>query len=92
MKSEIIDLQNDFALQGIMDSKNVIAYYKELSVEQYPNLVKFGKRYASLFGSTYQCEMLFSKMKYAKNKFRSSMTDKHLNDILIVANNRSIEN
>ena len=38
MQLEIIDLQNDFVLQGIFDSKNVIAFYKELSVEQYPNL------------------------------------------------------
>ena len=36
----------------------------------------------TVFGSTYICEQTFSRMKIAKSKIRSRLTDKHLHDIL----------
>ena len=36
----------------------------------------------SLFGSTYICEQLFSRMKFTKNKNRTKITDVHLEDSL----------
>lgn len=91
LQAELIDLKNDITLESTFDSKKLIEFYKELPEEQYPNLSNLSKRYASLFGSTYQCEKLFSDMKYLKNKHRSNITDQHLNDSLIIANNRSIK-
>ena len=39
----------------------------------------------SLFGSTYACEKLFSKMKYTKNYLRIRLYDNRLDDILLVS-------
>ena len=41
---------------------------------------------ASVFGSTYRCEKLFSSMKHTKNTLRTTLTDAHLNDCLLLAN------
>ena len=38
-----------------------------------------------MFGSTYCCEQLFSKMKYTKSHLRSQLSDRHLNDILLLS-------
>ena len=39
----------------------------------------------SLFGSTYICEPLFTKMKHTKSKTRSRLTDCYLENSLRVA-------
>lgn len=91
LQAELIDVQNDIALQGIFDSKKVVEFYRDIPANQFPNLVQFAKRFTSLFGSTYQCETLFSRMKFFKNKQQNSITDKHLNDTLIIANNNNIK-
>jgi len=38
-----------------------------------------------LFGSTYNCEQPFSRMKYRKNKISSKITDEHLETSLRTA-------
>ena len=43
-----------------------------------------------IFGDTYCCEQLFSKMKYTKYRLRSLFSDRHLNDILLLSSS-SIE-
>ena len=90
LQDELINIQNDIALQEIFDSKKVIEFFRDILSNQFLNLVEFAKKFSSLFGSTYQYETLFSKMKYLKNKQRNSITDKHLNDTLIVANNNNV--
>ena len=37
----------------------------------------------ALFGSTYVCEQMFSRMKHVKNKIKSSITDGHLEQCMI---------
>ena len=44
----------------------------------------------SLFGSTYICEQLFTKMKHTKSKTKSRLTDCHLENSLRVAAASSI--
>ena len=39
----------------------------------------------ALFGSTYLCEQVFSKIDFMKSPYRSVMTDKHLENGLRVA-------
>ena len=38
-----------------------------------------------MFGSSYCCEQLFSKIKYTKSRIRSQLSDRHLNDILLLS-------
>eukprot|EP00795_Rhopilema_esculentum_P009777 gene9777-biopygen2745 len=45
----------------------------------YQGLVQHAKKMCCMFGSTsLLCESLFSKMKHAKSRLRSRMTDQHL--------------
>ena len=64
-------------------SKNAIIldFYHVLPIDIYPLILNHARRKASLFGSTYTCGALFSKMKYTKNRYREKMTDEHLHDI-----------
>ena len=51
-----------------------------------PDVTKdIARKKMSLFGSTYICEQLFTKMKYTKSKTRSRLTDCHLENSLRVA-------
>ncbi len=43
-----------------------------------------------MFGGTYCCEQLFSKMKYTKSRLRPLLSDPHLNGILLLSSS-SIE-
>ena len=40
---------------------------------------------ATMFGSTYMCEQLFSTIKFRKGKLRSRVADAHLQDVLVLA-------
>ena len=51
----------------------------------YLNLTDHAKKMACIFGSTYSCEQLFSKMKFTKNKMRTCLTDSHLDGSLRLA-------
>ena len=53
-----------------------------LPTEQFPALTKHAKIIASLFGSTYVCEQLFSKMNFVKCKTRTQLTDGQFDDAL----------
>ena len=54
---------------------------KYLQSKRYPNLVK----HASIFGSTYPCEQLFSTMKLTKSKLGAQPTDEHLQDVTLLS-------
>ncbi|KAJ8711511.1 hypothetical protein PYW07_008753 [Mythimna separata] len=52
---------------------------------KYPELKKIAMKLFTLFGSTYICEAAFSKMNFIKNKFRSELTNEHLQDLMTIA-------
>lgn len=86
LQMELIDLQNDRNLKPSFRENSVIDFYKlYLPRDKYPNLYLHAIRIASLFGTTYLCEQLFSKMNFTKSKFRSRLTDDHLQDCLRIA-------
>ena len=58
------------------------------STDKYPNIMDHAKKMASIFGSTYTCEQMFSRMKFTKSQQRSTITDEHLNDCLRVATSK----
>ncbi|XP_060835347.1 general transcription factor II-I repeat domain-containing protein 2B-like [Rhopalosiphum padi] len=82
LQMEMIDLQSNDALKIKHREETLVDFYKFLPDIQYPNLKKFAIEYISVFATTYLCEQTFSKMKYIKSKYRSAMTDKHLESIL----------
>ena len=83
---ELIDLQSNMVMKSKHDSKDIslLDFYQKYLIEdgEYPNLVDNAKKIVSIFGSTYICEQLFSKMKLTKSKLRTSLTDSHLDGAL----------
>ena len=53
--------------------------------DKYPCLHCHAVKMASLLGSLYLCEQLFSRMKYTKSSARSALTDEHLQAVLRIA-------
>jgi len=84
LQMEVIDLQNDEMLKMIFKEENLIQFYKHLSEDKYGKLKSYAQGYISVFGSTYQCERTFSKMKYLKSQYRSVLTDDHLQTSLMI--------
>ena len=96
LQMEIIQLQNDellkYSYNDLMQSKRakdlcLLEFYKVhvQSEGHYPNLIDHAKKFACVFGSTFSCEQLFSKLKVTKNKMRTNLTDTHLDDALRLA-------
>ena len=56
-----------------------------LQYQDFPNFKKFIASKMALFGSTYLCEQLFSKMGFIKSPIRSVLTDVNLENELRVA-------
>ena len=50
--------------------------------ERYPNLQNLGLTLGSMLGSAYICESSFSNMKFIKSKYRYSLSDKSLTQLL----------
>jgi len=76
---ELIDIQNDSDLKTAFVEHDLLTFYSRyLSSESYPNLSQDAKKFTALFGSTYCCEQLFSRMKHTKTKPRSLLTDEQL--------------
>ena len=70
-----------------MSCQSLIDFYKyALSRTSYSNLLENSIRMSSLFGSTYVCEAVFSKMKCAKSKHRCRLTDTNLENTLRISN------
>ncbi|XP_029656188.1 general transcription factor II-I repeat domain-containing protein 2A-like [Octopus sinensis] len=86
--TEIIDLQCNSELRLVYPTISKIDFYnKYVTAEKYPNLRIFAQRVVSSFGSTYVCESFFSKLKFSKSRYRSSLTDKNLENQLRCATN-----
>jgi hypothetical protein len=100
---ELMELQTDpdmkiiferTKLKKVEDRLPLMDFYQKYVHEarSYPKLIAHAKKMACIFGSTYVCEQLFSKMKFTKNKYRTRLTDSHLNDILYISSSSMTAN
>lgn len=81
LQMEICDLQADPFYQ----SKKCIVpenFWKLVSKERFPKLLKFSLELLSLFGSTYVCETAFSALKQIKSKERNRIENASLESSL----------
>ena len=82
LQMEIIELQSSGMLKAKFDSVPLANFYVEhVPKSTYPHPHDHAKRVMCMFGSTYYCEQLFSKMNYTKNKLRNCLSDRHLHDV-----------
>ena len=83
---ELIDIHNDSDLKIAFSGHDLLNFYSHcVSSDKYTNLSQDDRKFIALFGSTYCCEQLFSRMKNTKSKLRSLLTDEHLAASLRIA-------
>ena len=84
LQTQLIDLQSDDELQILHKSKTSAEFW--LSIPQSCNELKsLSLKVVGMFGSTYVCESSFSNMNYIKNKYRTRLTDSHLEDVMRIS-------
>ena len=62
----------------------LLEFYRCLPNDEFLKLKKFASGMASMFGTTYVCEQIFSKMKNVKSEHQTRITDEHLKAIFLV--------
>ena len=86
LQMEIIELQCNEELKAKFRTSSPLSFFRDhLHADSFPKLLQHVQRILTMFGSTYRCEQLFSKMKYTKSRLRSQISDRHLNDVLLLA-------
>ena len=81
VEDEMLTLQSDIRLKSRAHGQ----FWNLLTEEKYPNMRKCATSLTVLFGSTYMCDSAFSHIKIIKSKYRSTMTDDHLEACLRLA-------
>ncbi|XP_072768354.1 general transcription factor II-I repeat domain-containing protein 2A-like [Nerophis lumbriciformis] len=84
LQTELIDLQESVALKEAQC--DAITFWSKLVIpSKFPLLHKMACHILTMFGSTYSCESAFSTMNIVKNKYRSRLTNEHLDQCLRLA-------
>jgi len=92
---ELIDLQCNSALkvnfrEVSREADKLGKFLRELP-PNFPELSLMFKQTMCLFGSTYWCEKLFSTLHFNKSKYRSRLTNEHLQAVLRVSTASSLK-
>ena len=82
---ELLDMQSDVELRQAFHSEGLFDFWRRVPEGKYPNLIANALKNASVFGSTYVCEVLFSKMVRIKNQYRIRLTGDHFKQLLRAA-------
>lgn len=85
----MINPQCNDMIKGKYQGKNIKEFHKCLSGDEYAQLKLHGIGLISVFGSTI-CMKTFSKMKYVKSHYRSALTNKHLQLVLMTGNTKFV--
>ena len=87
---ELIELQCNSVLKAKFENVDIKTFY-QYTGPTYPQIKEMASRTMSVFAGTYGhvCEQLFSLMNINKSRFRSQLTDAHLNSTLKVATAQS---
>ena len=93
LQVELVELQRKDELKAKYYTASPLSFFRDLILpsNKFPNYIEHVKRIVVMFGSTYCCEQLFSKLKYTKFRIRSQLSDRHLNDSLLSSINPDIE-
>ena len=84
LQMKLVDLQCEGDLKSKFAEVPLVKFYREyIPHNTFPVLVNHARMLTALFGSTYVCEQLFSKMNFTKSKTQLSGT--HLGGTLRLA-------
>ena len=85
LQLDVIELHASFVCKTKHIESSLLNFYRCLKGDKYKNLAQLAKKTLNIFGSTYICEQTFSIMNMNKNKQRSSLSNKSLEDILKIS-------
>ena len=85
LKTDLINLQSDDELKHLHKTESAEDFWIRCVPSTCSNLKSVSIRVLGIFGTTYICESAFSNMNYIKNRYRSKLTNSHLNDIMRIA-------
>ena len=85
MQLKLIELQESSDLKSSFQDLTLDKFYSSVPASTYPALLTHASKMASLFGSTYICEKTFSTLNFNKSKWRTALTDKHLQAVLQIS-------
>ena len=88
LQMESVELQCNDELKAKFYNSSPLCFFRDIA--SLLGIFLNTLRTVAMFGVTYCCEQLFSKMKYTKSRLRSLLSDRHLNDILLLSSS-SIE-
>ncbi len=95
LRMELIDLQCNSELKAkfreVSGNADKLGHFWGELPPTFPELSGMFKRTMYLFGSTYLCEKLFCTMHFNKSKYRSRLTDEHLQAILRISTVSSLK-
>ncbi|XP_074513446.1 general transcription factor II-I repeat domain-containing protein 2A-like [Sebastes fasciatus] len=95
LQMELIDLQCNSDLKAkfreVSGKADKLGQFLRELPPSFPELSRMFRRTMCLFGSTYLCEKLISTMNFIKSKYRSRLTDDHLQAILRVSTASSLK-
>ena len=79
---EPTELQEDLALKNFNKCHSTVEFWQKVTKRKYPELKKTSARLLSVFGTTYCGESLFSVIKFVKSKYRASLRNEHLSELI----------
>ncbi|XP_065643059.1 general transcription factor II-I repeat domain-containing protein 2-like [Hydra vulgaris] len=91
LQMELIEFQCDSVLKQQFTDVGVPKFCSFLPPHQFPKMIQFACQICAVFGSTYLCEQLFSRMKRNKTPERSRLNDEHLSSIMKVVASQNIK-
>jgi len=90
--TEMIDLQCCSRFEDLNRRLHIVQFWEEVAKDgRFVRTIEIVAGVLAMFGSTFDCEQLFSLMKGIKTKNRSRLTDHRLNNLLRIASNKSIK-
>ena len=90
LQMEMVELQCNDERKAKSYNSSPLSFFRDITLHSRNLRIAHVQRIVAMFGGTYCCEQLFSKMKYMKSRFRSLLSNRHLNDILLLSSS-SIE-
>ena len=92
LQMEYIDLQCSSDLREKFKDFPLLEFYKNVSKEKYQRIHRLAVFVTLLFGSTYLCEQVFSRMNHVNSPVRSLLSDSHMENSLRIATSSILPN
>ena len=92
LQLELVELQCNDEQKAKIYNSSPQSFFRDIALPSmsFPKYIAHVRHIVAVFGGTYCCEQFFFKMKYTKYRLRSLLSDRHLNDIILLSSS-SIE-